>query len=46
MLQGKVARVTDAGSGVGRAIALVHAKQGARVLLSDLDTASGGHLAG
>lgn len=41
-LQGKVAVVTGAGSGMGRAIAIIFAKEGAKVVVSDinLDTAN------
>ena len=34
-LQGKAAIVTGAGSGIGRASALLFAKEGARVLIAD-----------
>jgi NAD(P)-dependent dehydrogenase (short-subunit alcohol dehydrogenase family) len=40
MLDGKVAVVTGAGSGMGRAIALMMAREGARVLASDCNLAS------
>jgi NAD(P)-dependent dehydrogenase (short-subunit alcohol dehydrogenase family) len=39
--QGKVALITGAGSGIGRASALAFSAQGARVSVSDIDTASG-----
>jgi len=40
-LQGKVALVTGAGSGIGRAIALAYAKDGARVVVSDMNAVGG-----
>jgi NAD(P)-dependent dehydrogenase (short-subunit alcohol dehydrogenase family) len=41
MLNGKVAVVTGAASGIGRAIARGYAQAGARVVVSDTDTAGG-----
>ncbi|MFT4298078.1 MAG: SDR family NAD(P)-dependent oxidoreductase [Aeromicrobium sp.] len=38
-IQGKVAVVTGAGSGIGRALALELARRGATVVISDVDTA-------
>jgi 3-oxoacyl-[acyl-carrier protein] reductase len=40
-LKGKVALVTGAGSGMGQAIAVLFAKEGAKVSVVDLDTARG-----
>jgi NAD(P)-dependent dehydrogenase (short-subunit alcohol dehydrogenase family) len=41
MLKNKVVLVTGAASGIGRAIALVAAREGARLVLSDLDAHEG-----
>lgn len=41
MLQNKVALVTGGASGIGRAVALVWAREGARVVVSDTGTAGG-----
>jgi NAD(P)-dependent dehydrogenase (short-subunit alcohol dehydrogenase family) len=40
LIQGKVAVITGAGSGVGRAATLLFAKHGAKVIAADIDAAS------
>ena len=42
-LEGKVAIVTGAASGMGRATALLFAREGARVVLGDIDETAGAH---
>jgi len=37
VLDKKVALITGAGSGIGRAIACLYAKEGAKVVVSDID---------
>ncbi len=41
MLENKVAIITGAGSGIGRAIALLYAAEGAKVVVSDINEAGG-----
>lgn len=41
MLKNKVAVVTGAGSGIGKAIALAYAKSGAKVIVADIDEQNG-----
>lgn len=40
VLDGQVAVITGAGRGLGRAYALAYAREGARVVVNDLDAAS------
>lgn len=41
LLQNKVAIVTGAGSGIGRAIAIIYAREGAKVVVSDISEKGG-----
>jgi NAD(P)-dependent dehydrogenase (short-subunit alcohol dehydrogenase family) len=41
-LENRTAMVTGAGSGIGRAVALAYAREGARVVVSDIQE-EGGH---
>ena len=45
-LQGKVAIVTGGGGGIGKSICCVLAREGAKVVVSDLDEKSAAHVAG
>jgi 3-oxoacyl-[acyl-carrier protein] reductase len=45
LLQGRIAAVTGAGSGIGRAIALAYAKEGAQVAAIDIDGSAAGETA-
>src|SRR6266700_1565887 len=45
-LAGKVAVITGAGSGIGRATAMAMAAEGAAVLVADVDAERGGQVAG
>lgn len=41
LLNGKVALVTGAASGIGRSVAVIYAREGARVIVADVDEAGG-----
>ena len=44
ILENKTALVTGAGSGIGRAIAKLYAKEGARVVVTDIDEKGGNEI--
>ena len=41
LLENKVAIITGAGSGIGKAISLLYAKEGAKIVVSDIDEKGG-----
>ena len=45
MLKDKVALITGGSSGIGRAVALAWAREGAKVVVSDVDRGGGGETA-
>ncbi|HRO71661.1 MAG TPA: SDR family NAD(P)-dependent oxidoreductase, partial [Chitinophagaceae bacterium] len=44
-LQDKVAIITGAGSGIGKATAILFAREGARVVVSDINAENGNNVA-
>lgn len=45
-LEGRIALVTGAGAGIGRAVALTFAAEGAHIVIADVDAAAGERVAG
>ena len=43
-LKDKVAIVTGAGSGIGKSIAMLYAREGAKVVVSDINEENGNHV--